>query len=196
MEDKKSEKAALRRRLVGKINALPEEYIASSNEGLFNVLVALPEFAAAETVFVYYSLNREPDTIRFINYALKAGKTVSLPVCFKGGVMEARVVENLEGLERTKYGLLEPLSSTRVLPPEALDFIVVPALTYDKDGYRIGWGGGYYDRYLAQTRGFTCGVARERLLVDVLPREAHDVPVLCVATEKEARLHGGASQKG
>ncbi len=126
MEDKKAEKAALRRQLVKKINALPEEYIAASNEGIFGVLAALPEFAAAETVFAYYSLNREPDTVRFIHHALKAGKTVALPVCFKGGVMEARVVENLDGLRRTKLGLLEPLSSARVLPPEALDFIVVP----------------------------------------------------------------------
>jgi 5-formyltetrahydrofolate cyclo-ligase len=110
--------------------------------------------------------------------------------------MEARAVTDLSGLERTKYGLMEPLSSTQIVPPEALDFIIVPALTYDRDGYRIGWGGGYYDRYLPRTKGFTCGVARERLLVETVPRETHDMAVACVATEKEARLQGGASRKG
>jgi 5-formyltetrahydrofolate cyclo-ligase len=189
------EKAALRRHLVETIDTLPETYIEESNEGLFNVLITIPEYIASKTVFVYHSIMREPDTIRFINHSLTVGKTVALPVCFKGGVMEARVVAGLDGLERTKYGLLEPLSSMTVLPPEGLDFIIVPALTYDRDGFRIGWGGGFYDRYLPRTVGFTCGVARERLLTEHVPREAHDVPVRCVATEKEARLLSGASRE-
>jgi 5-formyltetrahydrofolate cyclo-ligase len=67
-----------------------------------------------------------------------------------------------------------------------LDFIIVPALTYDREGYRLGVGGGYYDRFLLRTNAFTAGVARERIMRDMLIHEAHDIPVKCVVTEKNA----------
>jgi 5-formyltetrahydrofolate cyclo-ligase len=144
----------------------------------------MPEFVKARVVFSYYSLGREVDTVRLLQYALDAGKTVALPVCFKGGIMEARAITDLKELTRSDYGLLEPLNSERVVLPEELDFIVVPALAYDCDGYRLGWGGGYYDRYLTKTGAFRTGIGRHRLLREQLPREAHDVPVDCVVTEK------------
>ncbi len=78
--------------------------------------------------------------------------------------MEARAVASTKELVTTSFGLMEPLASNHVVVPEELDFIIVPALTYDLDGYRLGWGGGYYDRYLLRTRAFTAGVTRERLL--------------------------------
>jgi 5-formyltetrahydrofolate cyclo-ligase len=190
-----AEKAALRKQLAEKIQAFPEEYIAESNEGLFRVLINMPEFKNAGTIFTYYSLGREVDTVRIIEHALELGKTVTLPVCMKGGVMEARAVRDLGELSKTSFGLLEPLSSTRVVMPEELDFIIVPALSYDRDGFRIGWGGGYYDRYLLRTRAFTAGISRERLLVDTLPRETHDVAVRCVVTERKARLQDGVSHE-
>jgi 5-formyltetrahydrofolate cyclo-ligase len=102
--------------------------------------------------------------------------------------MEARAFRSLDELSESSYHLLEPLSSTHVIPPEALDFIIVPALTFDHEGYRLGRGGGYYDRFLLKTQAFTAGVARERLLRVTLPREAHDIAVRCVVTEKRARL--------
>jgi 5-formyltetrahydrofolate cyclo-ligase len=65
-----------------------------------------------------------------------------------------------------------------------LELIIVPALTYDRMGYRLGYGGGYYDRYLLNIPAFTVGMARERLVRDALPRESHDVAMKCLATEK------------
>jgi 5-formyltetrahydrofolate cyclo-ligase len=103
--------------------------------------------------------------------------------------MEARTIKDLSELSESSYHLREPLSSVCVIPPEALDFIIVPALTFDSAGYRLGRGGGYYDRYLLKTNAFTAGIARERLICEAVPREAHDVPVRCVVTEKKARLH-------
>ena len=192
-----NEKKALRSQIVAEIEALEAGYISESDAGIYDRIISMPEFKIARTIFSYYSLGREPDTVRILEYALEAGKTVTLPVCFKGGAMEARAVSSLGELTRSDYGLLEPLDSTRVVLPEELDFIIVPALAYDRDGYRLGWGGGYYDRYLRRTGAFTAGVARQRLLRDTLPREAHDVPVDCVVTEKrrdskaEPRLRSG-----
>lgn len=183
-----SEKAALRKEILAQTDALPEDYIRDSDGGIFDYMIRLPQFQAAQTIFSYYSLGREPDTIKLIEYALNAGKTVALPVCFKGGIMEARAISSLSELSESSYRLLEPLGSTRVILPEALDFIVVPAVTFDLNGYRLGRGGGYYDRFLKGTPAYTAGVARERLLKNSLPREAHDLPVMCVVTEKSARL--------
>lgn len=183
-----TDKKELRARILAEIEALPAGYISESDEGIFENLRSLPQFKAAETIFSYYSLGREPDTLRIIRLALEMGKTVTLPVCFKGGIMEARAVESLAELEETRMGLLEPLSSTRVIPPEALDFVIVPALTFDLDGYRLGRGGGYYDRFLSGLGGFAAGVARDRLVMKTVPREQHDLPVNCVVTENQTRF--------
>ncbi len=184
-----AEKSALRREIIEKTDALPGNYLTESDRGIFNIIKNMPEFIGARTFFSYYSLGREPDTVKLIEYALELGKTVTLPVCFKGGIMEARAIKSLSELSESWYHLLEPLSSTQIVPPEALDFIVVPALAFDLEGYRLGRGGGYYDRFLTRTPAYTAGVARECLMYDVLPREAHDVPMMSVVTEKRARLH-------
>jgi 5-formyltetrahydrofolate cyclo-ligase len=184
------EKKALRKEIIEQTNALPADYLAESDRGIFEIITKMPEFTEARTIFSYYSLGREPNTVKLLEYALRLGKTVTLPVCFKGGVMEARAVNSLNELSESWYHLLEPLSSTHVVPPEELDFIVVPALAFDLEGYRLGRGGGYYDRFLAKTRAFTAGITRERLLYEILPREAHDVPVRCVVTEKRAEFRG------
>jgi 5-formyltetrahydrofolate cyclo-ligase len=182
------EKKALRKEIIEQTDALPAEYLAKSDKGVFENIVSMPEFISAGTIFTYYSLGWEPDTVKLIEYALQAGKTVTLPVCFKGGIMEARAIGGLSEISESWYHLLEPLSSTKVIPPDALDFIVVPALAFDHDGYRLGRGGGYYDRFLFKTKAYTAGVTRERLIRDVLPREPHDIPVQYVVTEKRARL--------
>lgn len=184
----KLEKKALRKEIIEQTDAFPAEYLAESDKGIYENIINLPAFVSAGTIFTYYSLGWEPDTIKIIEYALQVGKTVTLPVCFKGGIMEARAIQSLDELSESWYHLLEPLSSTLVIPPDRLDFIVVPALAFDSDGYRIGRGGGYYDRFLFKTQAYTAGITRERLLREALPREGHDIPVQCVVTEKRARL--------
>jgi 5-formyltetrahydrofolate cyclo-ligase len=182
------EKAALRKKIIQQTDALPADYLKESDKRIFEIIKEMPEFKSAQTIFSYYSLGWEPDTIKLMEYALRQGKTVALPVCFKGGIMEARAVGSLSELSESWYHLLEPLDSTRVIPPEALDFIIVPALAFDQKGYRLGRGGGYYDRFLMKTQAFTAGVTRERLMAGMLPRDAHDIPVQCVVTEERARL--------
>ena len=179
------DKKMLRKQVKDEIDTLPDAYIKESDEGIFQQIINLEAFKKAQVIFAYYSVEREPDTINIIQYALREGKTVTLPVCFKGGLMEARAIGDLDELESSAYGLLEPLSSKQIVLPEKLDFIIVPGLTFDLDGYRLGKGGGYYDRYLCKTTAFTAGITRCRLLKDTLPKEAHDIPVDCIVTEKK-----------
>ena len=97
--------------------------------------------------------------------------------------MHAGVAGRLEELSPEVLGIPAPKESAVRLDPDELDLIIVPAITFDRSGYRLGYGGGYYDRYLAQTKAFTVGLARERLVKEELPREAHDIAVKCLITE-------------
>lgn len=184
------EKTGLRKNVLAQIEEFPDTYIDESNAGIYEKLISLPEFINAKTIFTYYSIGRESDTRKIIDYALSQQKVVTLPVCFKGGIMEARAISDPSELSQSSYGLYEPFASTRIIPPEQLDFVIVPALAYDREGFRLGYGGGYYDRFLKELSAFTVGVGRERLFADVLPREKHDIPVKCIVTEKTVRLLG------
>jgi 5-formyltetrahydrofolate cyclo-ligase len=180
-----SEKAALRKRWMDREAGLTENYIAESNAGIIRNLFSLQEFQNAETILFFYSVWSEPDTREMIRRAFELGKTVTLPKTYSKGVMTARKIEGLDGLTPSKFGIPEPAESAPVIEPDKLDFIVVPSVAFDREGYRLGHGAGYYDNYLSCTRAFACGIAREKMLVPRVPREKHDVRVNCIVTENE-----------
>ena len=179
-------KAALRKKIIDYTGALPEEYIEESNEGICKNLLALPEYQKANTIFAYYSIGREPGTHSFIERALADGKTIALPISLECGMMEAHVIKSLSELVSGEFNIPAPTADTPVLQPNEIDLILVPGVTFDEEGYRLGRGGGYYDRYLSETTAFAVGLAREKLLYDV-PRESHDMGVRCLITEKKRR---------
>jgi len=176
-------KAGLRKSIREEIAALPDDYVSDSNKGLFRCVTSLMEFIGARNILLYYSVEREPDTLLIANAALSAGKTVAFPYCFRGGIMQARVVHNLSELRPAMLGIPAPQGDAAIIAPEELDVVIVPALTYDRTGYRLGFGGGYYDRFLYGIPAHTIGLARERLIRDELPKEPHDIAVKTVATE-------------
>ena len=179
-------KNELRRQVREEIDALPGSYIDESNDGIFHILTALDEFIHARSIMMYYSVGREPETIRLAQTALDMGKKVVFPYCYLGGRMEARAVKSLDELVPAMLKIPAPTDASALVKPEGIDLIIVPALTYDRGGFRLGYGGGYYDRYLCDISAFTVGIARERLLKIELPREAHDVAVHCLVTENGA----------
>jgi len=97
--------------------------------------------------------------------------------------MEARVIKSLDDLHPGKFGIPEPDASARLLLPGEIDLAVVPCIAADRQGYRLGHGGGYYDRYLAQTKCTTVCLCRGRLLQNELPRDAFDMPINSILTE-------------
>ena len=181
-------KAELREKINEEIAALPGDYISASDNGLLLRVMLLKEFIAARNIMVYCSVKREPATWGIIEAAMSMGKTVAFPLCYRGGLMDARSVSDLRELRPAMLGIPAPPDTAPVMPPEELDLIIVPALAYDKSGYRLGYGGGYYDRFLCNIRAFTVGVARERLIMEELPREPHDIAVKCLITECETRI--------
>ena len=175
----------MRKQIKREIAALPDDYISFSDNGLLSRIISMKEFTAAGNIMMYCSVEKEPDTRNIAKTALSMGKTVSFPFCCRAGIMQARVVQSLCELRPAILGIPAPPETTPIMQPEELDLIIVPALAYDRAGYRLGYGGGYYDRYLHGIPAYTVGLARERLMKDNLPREPHDIPVKCVVTEYE-----------
>ena len=183
--DLKNEKSELRLFIREEIDALPEQYIAESDRGIFEKVSSLPQYKNAQSIMLFYSVQREPDTLELSRVALRDGKTVSFPFCFRGGIMQARSITDLSQMRPAILGIPAPSEDAPIVSPEALDLIVVPALTFDIEGFRLGYGGGYYDRYLKDIPAYTVGIARHRLLRQKVPKEPHDIAVKCLVTEEE-----------
>jgi 5-formyltetrahydrofolate cyclo-ligase len=180
--DKKIFRAEIRARIA----ALDVRYIIQSNSAIFEKLITLPEFTSASRVFTYFSIEREPDTRALISYCEKHGKPVALPCdCGKDGSMNFALLDcPTEELPTGDYGIPEPSKTAPRLTPDEGDILIVPALCFDEDGYRIGHGGGYYDRYLSAHNIFSVGLSREALLVGSVPRDAYDRRTDIIITEK------------
>ncbi|MGM9522530.1 MAG: 5-formyltetrahydrofolate cyclo-ligase [Oscillospiraceae bacterium] len=185
----RAEKAALREYARELCLKAGKEYIRSCDERLTKRLLELPEYLSAKTVFCYWGMGFEPDTSRIIENALDAGKTVALPVVYGAGVMRAHIITDISQLNPGTFGIPAPSENMPVLEPENIDLAVVPAVAFDRENFRLGRGGGYYDRYLSRTRAFTVGLTCQRLLLEKVPREEYDIPVNCIITEEiTARL--------
>lgn len=179
------EKIELRRVMYERMQNLGREYIAQSDAAIFDTVTSMPEFDRAATVFAYASTGYECDTYRIVSYAILTGKPVALPIVTGKETMKFMLYTGtlVEGV----LGIPTPPADGFEVFPGPDDIIIVPGLCYDEDGYRLGRGGGYYDRFLARSPAFTVGLCREKLIVPSLPRQAHDIPVDCVITEKERR---------
>ena len=116
--------------------------------------------------------------------ALLQGRCVGVPLCRGGGIMEAHEIPSWETLVPGAFQIPEPGCGTPVLPPEAFDLAIVPAVAFDREGYRLGRGGGYYDRYLEQTNCVKAGLCFESFLLPSVPHEAHDVRMDRIFTEE------------
>jgi len=178
-------KADFRKQLMEREAGFSKTYIAESNAGIIRNLFSLKEFQNAATVLFFYCIRSEPDTREMMQRAFELEKTVALPKTYPKGVMVARKIREFDELTPSRFGIPEPSESAPVIEPYELDFIVVPATALDREGYRLGRGAGYYDRYLSFTNAFTCGVVRESMLVSRVPREKHDIRLSCVITENE-----------
>ena len=180
-----AEKAALRRAIRAAQRSWTAQRRRESDRALFARFLTLPELAGAETVLLFHGMGAEPDTRGLIAALLAEGKRVALPRCRPGHTLEARRIEMDSTLMRHPYGMDEPGEDCPLLLPGEVDLVLVPALCYDRAGFRLGQGGGYYDRYLAAFSGTAAGLCRAEFLREQLPREEHDRPVDLVLTEEE-----------
>lgn len=178
-------KAQLRGEIRARLTALPEEERRRQDSALFSAFLSLPEVERAQTVFLFYGVGIEPETAHLLPPLLEQNKRVVLPRLMPGRRMECRLYCPDIPLVPHRYGLLEPSTECPLIPVEEIDLALVPALCYDRQGYRLGLGGGYYDRWLEAFSGCTVGLCRNCLLQDCVPTEPHDRQVDLVLTETE-----------
>ena len=177
------DKKEYRKGVLADIAALPGEYIESSNAGIRESFLSMPEYDRASVIFAYISEGREPDTVGIIEQALADGKTVALPVSLAGGIMEPRAIRSLDELVPGRFHIPAPPETAPLVDEESIELIIVPAVTFNSGGFRLGRGGGYYDRFLARSGAVSVGLGRDRLIRDDVPLEPHDQGVACLVTE-------------
>ena len=119
-----------------------------------------------------------------LRLALAQGKRLVVPRVLGGGAMELVALERLDALRPRAYGILEPKKSCALVTAADIDFAVVPCLSFDRKGRRLGQGGGYYDRLLPQLHCPTVLICREQLMSPEVPVEEHDMRCTMLVTEK------------
>lgn len=177
------EKQALRKTVRATERALEQPYRDESAAAICRRVTELPEYQAAKTVFAFVGTAREIDTTALLHAIWRDGKTLCLPRCGAGHSMALCCVTALEQLVPGAYGILEPMESCPLLMPEDIDLVITPCVSCDRDGDRLGQGGGYYDRFFERYRGTAALLCREKLMVEHIPMEPHDKRFSLIVTE-------------
>ena len=148
-------------------------------------LLNLWSFREAQTVLCYVSTPIEVDTLEIIRTALAMGKKVAVPKCAAGKPqMDFYYIDSLDELRKQSFGLLEPEGDeSKRFKDHSNGFCIVPALSFDLSGRRLGFGGGYYDRFLSRFRGLTAGLCYEDCIAKELPCGRYDKSVDMIVTE-------------
>ena len=181
---KQDQKRALRQTMRRLESQLSARYRSESSRAICARLLAMPEYQAARSVFCFVGTGFEIDTRPILTHALETGKRVCVPLCTGKGIMELREITALTDLAPGVYGIPEPdAARCPAVDADEVDFAVLPCLSCNCLGHRLGRGGGYYDRFLARYRGGTVLLCREKLLRQEIPLEPHDYPVPWVLTE-------------
>lgn len=175
--------------------AIPAEERAKKNEAVCKSVLSSATYRFADTLLLYYPREDEVDVLPIARAALEAGKRVAFPRCHpEDKSMEFHFVSSLDGFHKGEYDIMEPNESNGIYDksnsPRDNCICIVPAVVYDKKGYRIGYGGGYYDRYLSGFRGTVVGIAYRDFIIPNVPHGRFDLAVDVLISE------GGIYAKG
>ncbi len=149
-------------------------------------LFSLPQIGMAKKIFCYASFKSEVETEEIINRLLNNGVVVALPLCDKDThTMKAIVVESFEELKEGNYGIYEPPKDSLEISAENIDLVIVPALAFDRKGNRLGYGAGYYDRFLENYKGIVIGINFSEMILPNIPTDLNDHSMDIIVTDKE-----------
>lgn len=172
------------RRIYRKIRKdIDERKRLNFNNSIFNHFINSHYFNDYDTILCYVSVNDEVDTRCLIKYILDAGKNLYIPKCVGKDMFFYRLTD-INNLIDGEFGI-PTVDTASLISLKSFDNVlcIVPAICFDKKGYRTGYGGGYYDRFLAEKRIETVGLCYDECICDVLPKNNFDIQVDNVLTE-------------
>lgn len=178
------DKKETRKLLLKKRNNLPKEKKVIYDKEISEKIINTDYFKNASQVLVFASAEDEFDTSFIVKQCRACDKKVYFPVCIdNSGQMEFKEVNSQNDLEKGMYNIPEPKTYCKAYKQGEDDVVIVPALSVDKLGYRIGYGKGYYDRFLMNFNGVSICPCYEELLSDTLPTDESDIKIRILVTQ-------------
>ncbi len=190
MQELTTQKREARRHFRALRAATPAELRARWDQAIHARLYALDRYREADSIFLFLSYADEIDTWPILSRALAEGRRVAAPHCLDlDGRMAFYWIRGREDLMTGAYGIEAP-DPDRCPPAEATEraICLLPGLSFDREGHRLGYGRGYYDRFLARFSGHAIGLCYEQALTDRLPHDAFDLPADILLTEARTLL--------
>ena len=173
--DKKELRAQIRKLK----RAMTEEQIVEASARLGELFLETPEYKTAKTIYGYLPYNQEVRTVPMLEQALRDGKKVAVPKCY-GDEMRFIFMDDLSKVEKGYSGIPEPILDEPVAD-DATALVLMPGLAFDPQGHRIGYGGGFYDKFLASEPDHpTLALCYDFQMLPHLETEEFDMPVDCV----------------
>lgn len=181
------DKKILRNQIRQSLKELSDRQYTQSSIDIKHQLLSEPSIIEGNTIAITISKIPEVDTKEIIESLWDLNKKVVVPKCNPDNrSMHFYAIENFKQLEIVYMDLQEPKTDcTEFVSPEKIDCIIVPGIVFDYKGYRIGYGGGYYDRYLTDFKGIKISLAFDIQIVDHVPSEVFDIPVDLIITETD-----------
>lgn len=184
----KKEKILIRKEYLKIRNAISYEMLEYKSTRIYDRLVSLDEIKSAKNIMAYHSIGTEVDTNLFIKHELINTGSIILPVCIPEEllIMPYRI-DNMDKLVAGAYGIMEPsIECCSQVEPGKIDTVVMPGLVFDKKGNRLGYGKGYYDRFLSKNKQtIKIALSFQEQIVDILHTHSFDVPVDIIVTDKK-----------
>lgn len=185
------QKQILRRVLLARRNRISPDVRRERSARICAHVVDLSVFRCARQLFLFYPVGSEPNMLPLADYFWQDGTVpVGFPVCDEvENKMDFRQVKDKYNFAPGRFGIPRPPKKATVLQPDRRTVCIVPVLAFDKNFHRLGYGRGFYDRYLKDFPGITVGVCLDRFCVDADFAEPHDIPLDAIVTEKRTSFN-------
>lgn len=178
-----SQKKQLRRKIATLAQNLDKTYKIKSSKKICKFVLSTSNYKNAKTIFCFVGMENEVDTKMIIEDALRQDKIVCVPLIIEKGIMVAKQIKSLKELSTKSYGLLEPSEDANTINPLDIDLCIVPCLSASHSGIRLGYGGGFYDRYMNNTYFTKICICYEKLTNEEIPKSKFDVKMDFLITE-------------